>query len=61
MGKAILATEKVIYNNREREIPFNISAVKSVLYRQQCLEEYREIENNVERLLCKHGCMHIRS
>ena len=32
VGKAILATKKVILNNRERERPFNINAVKRVLY-----------------------------
>ena len=50
--KAILETKKVIYTNRERERPFSISAVKRVLYRQQCLEEYKaEIENNVQSVM----------
>ena len=52
MAKAILATKKVICNNRERERPFNIDAVKKVLYHQQCLEENKaEIGNNVESFL----------
>ena len=45
----IMATKKVIHDNRERERPFNINVLKRVLYRQQCLEEYKaEIEKNVE-------------
>ena len=34
VGKAILATKKVTYNKRERERPFNIHAVKRLLYCQ---------------------------
>ena len=52
VGKVILATKKVIYNNRERERLFNINAVKRVFHRQQCLEEYKaEIEDKVESFM----------
>ena len=41
VGKAILATKKIIYNNKDWERPFDINDVKKAFYPLQCLEIYQ--------------------